>query len=54
VLSDEVHDETEMSANAVEQVRQRNLAQAGDNIVILAGIPLGIPGTTNLLRVEQV
>jgi pyruvate kinase len=54
VLSDEVHGETEMSAYAVEQVRQRNLAQAGDNVVILAGIPLGISGITNLLKVEQV
>ena len=54
VLSDEVHDETEMSANAVEQVRQRNLAQAGDNVVILAGIPLGMPGITNLLKLERV
>ena len=54
VLSDEVHDEVEMSAYAVEQVRQRNLAQASDNVVILAGIPLGMPGITNLLRVEQV
>jgi pyruvate kinase len=54
VLSDEVHDEVEMSAYAVEQVRQRNLAQAGDNVVILAGIPLGMPGITNLLKVERV
>jgi pyruvate kinase len=54
VLSDEVHDETEMSAYAVEQVRRCNLAQAGDNIVIMAGIPLGMPGITNLLKVEQV
>jgi pyruvate kinase len=30
------------------------LAKAGDLVVITAGIPLGVPGTTNLLKVEKI
>lgn len=30
------------------------MASAGDRIVIIAGVPIGIPGTTNLIKVEMV
>jgi pyruvate kinase len=30
------------------------LAEAGDLVVITAGSPLGVPGTTNLLKVEKI
>jgi len=30
------------------------LAKTGDLIVITGGIPLGVTGTTNLLKVERV
>jgi pyruvate kinase len=35
-------------------VKELGLAQAGDLIVITAGIPIGIPGSTNLLKVETI
>jgi pyruvate kinase len=33
---------------------ERGLAQPGDRIVVTAGLPMHVPGTTNLLRVEVV
>ncbi|MBT5263772.1 MAG: pyruvate kinase [Rhodospirillaceae bacterium] len=39
---------------AVELARQQELAQPGDKIVITAGVPMGTPGSTNVLRIERV
>ena len=36
---------------AVEAAMQEGLCQDGDLVVLTAGVPLGIPGTTNLLKV---
>jgi pyruvate kinase len=30
------------------------MASARDRIVIIAGVPISIPGTTNLIKVETV
>jgi pyruvate kinase len=54
VLSDEIHELAEVSADAIQQARTCGLAQPGDALVITAGTPLGVPGNTNLLKVEQV
>jgi pyruvate kinase len=54
VLSQEIHDIVEVSQHAVEQARRCGLARSGDAVVITAGVPLGVPGKTNLLKVEQV
>lgn len=35
-------------------IRRRNLADPGDHIVVTAGVPFDVPGTTNFLRVETV
>jgi pyruvate kinase len=35
-------------------VRELGLAAAGDRVIFTAGHPFGIPGTTNLLKVEVV
>ena len=39
---------------ALEVVRERGLARAGDRIVVTAGVPFDVPGTTNLMKVETV
>jgi pyruvate kinase len=54
VLSQEIHDMAEVSQYAVEQAQRCGLAQSGEAVVITAGVPLGVPGKTNLLKVEQV
>lgn len=33
---------------------ERGLANAGDRVVVTAGVPVGVPGTTNTLKVETV
>jgi pyruvate kinase len=54
VLAVEIHGMAEISDYAVEQARRCGLAKAGDSVVITAGTPLGVPGNTNLLKVELV
>ena len=48
------HTYDEMVRLALEAVRGRNLAQSGDRVVVTAGVPFDVPGTTNLLKVETV
>jgi pyruvate kinase len=47
-------DTDEMVANATEAVRLSGLARPGDRVVVVAGVPVGRPGQTNLLKVETV
>lgn len=44
----------ELFDHAVEVSLKANLVQKGDTVVITAGIPLGISGTTNMLKVHQI
>jgi pyruvate kinase len=39
---------------ALEAVQRRELARPGDRVVVTAGVPFDVPGTTNLLKVETV
>jgi pyruvate kinase len=43
-----------MTAEAKAGVLGTGLARAGERIVIVAGVPIGVPGKTNLLRVETL
>lgn len=44
----------EMMAIAKDVVVERELADKGDRIIVTAGVPFDVPGTTNLLKVEIV
>jgi pyruvate kinase len=44
----------EMMKRARETVVERNLANSGDRIIVTAGVPFDVPGTTNLLKVETI
>ena len=44
----------EMVRLALEAVQRRGLARAGDRVVVTAGVPFDVPGTTNLMKVETV
>jgi pyruvate kinase len=44
----------EMMRLAREVALRRRLASAGDRLVVTAGVPFDVPGTTNLLKVERV
>ncbi len=48
---------TDMEASvsdALEIVQEKGLVNAGDNVVLTSGIPLGVPGSTNLVQVHTV
>lgn len=44
----------QMMVLAKEAVVRRELASSGDRIVVTAGVPFDVPGTTNILKVERV
>ena len=44
----------EMVRLALAAVRKRELARPGDRVVVTAGVPFDVPGTTNLMKVETV
>jgi len=39
---------------ALEVVRRRALARTGDRVIVTAGVPFDVPGTTNMMKVETV
>ncbi len=43
-----------MVALARQTAVDRNLARRGDRVLVTAGVPFDVPGTTNLLKVETV
>ena len=47
-------DTDEMVANATNAVRESGLVRSGDRVVVVAGVPVGRTGQTNLLKVETV
>ena len=54
LMCEEKNNTDELFSHAVEIARENGLVGAGDTVVITAGIPLGISGTTNMLKVEQL
>jgi pyruvate kinase len=44
----------EMVRIALEVVRRRELARTGDRVIVTAGVPFDVPGTTNMMKVETV
>src|SRR5258708_3172953 len=47
-------DTDQMVANATEAARESGLVRVGDTVVVVAGVPVGLAGQTNLLKVETV
>lgn len=43
-----------MFSGAAEAVCKAGIASAGDLVVVTAGVPIGEPGTTNMLKVEKI
>jgi pyruvate kinase len=39
---------------ALDVARRRALARTGDRIIVTAGVPFDVPGTTNMMKVETV
>src|SRR6266536_2588400 len=47
-------DTDEMIANATQAAVESGMVRQGDRVVVVAGVPVGRPGQTNLLKVETV
>lgn len=54
VLIDEKTDVMELFEHALDKSSQTGIIKKGDLVVLTSGIPLGISGTTNMLRVSTV
>lgn len=54
MLLEEKHNEDELFDHAVNCAKNLNLIKDGDLVCITAGVPLGISGTTNMMRVHIV
>jgi pyruvate kinase len=54
VITEDIRDFDDMVKRASQIARQEGFAQAGERIVITAGVPLGTTGATNMLRVAFV
>ena len=53
-LTEHFTDYDMMLAVARQQILERGLAQPGERLVVTAGVPFDMPGTTNLLKIEAV
>src|SRR4051794_11658918 len=54
VLTAHSNDYDGMLKAARQQILERHLAQPGERVVVTAGVPFDMPGTTNFLKVEAV
>ena len=54
VLTEDAHDMDDVVERASRLAFREGFAKAGERVVITAGIPLGTPGSTNMLRVAFV
>lgn len=54
VRTKDVNNFSEMVGKAMRISRREEFAQDGDDIVVVAGIPFGTPGATNILRIAKV
>jgi pyruvate kinase len=54
MLSEDPRDTDDMVRIANQELKRSALADIGDRYVITAGVPFGVQGTTNMIRVEKL
>ena len=54
VIAEDAHDQDDMVERACRLAFKEGFARAGQRIIIVAGVPLGTPGATNMIRVAFV
>ena len=54
VLCHDVADVAEITDLACSTARREGFGHKGETVVISAGMPFGVAGTTNLLRIAQI
>jgi pyruvate kinase len=54
VVAQDAHDQDDMVERACRIAFREGFAKAGQRVIIVAGVPLGTPGATNMLRIAFV
>ena len=54
LLIDEKDNSEELFDHALARAREEGMVEEGDTVVLTAGVPVGIAGTTNLLKAQMV
>ena len=54
VVAEDAHDQDDMVQRACRIAFRDGFAKAGERVIIVAGLPLGTPGATNMLRIAFV
>ncbi len=54
VVAEDAHDQDDMVQRACRLAFKDGFARAGQRIIVVAGVPLGTPGATNMLRITFV
>jgi pyruvate kinase len=54
VLHEDIHDVTEMAETGAGAALKEGFAQPGQRVILIAGVPFGTPGATNMIRIAFV
>ena len=54
VIVDEMLDVFDLFNHAIEEAKKNEYLLSGEVVVITSGVPIGISGTTNMIKVEVV
>jgi pyruvate kinase len=54
VVAEDAHDQDDMVKRACSMAFSDGFAKAGQRVIIVAGVPLGTPGATNMVRIAYV
>lgn len=54
VVTEDAHDQDDMIDRACRIAFKEGFAKAGQRVIVVAGVPLGTPGATNMLRIAYV
>jgi pyruvate kinase len=54
VIAEDAHDQDDMVERACRIAFRDGFAKAGQRVIIVAGVPLGTPGATNMVRIAYV
>jgi len=54
VVAEDAHDQDDMVDRANRIAFRDGFAKAGQRVIVVAGVPLGTPGATNMLRIAYV
>jgi pyruvate kinase len=54
VVAEDAHDQDDMVSRACRIAFKDGFSKAGQRIIIVAGVPLGTPGATNMVRIAYV